>query len=46
MCDVNLKIMERFGSCYVYGEMPRTGLYNADIDTSQGFPVPELTPVV
>jgi hypothetical protein len=46
MCDVNLRIMERYGSCYVYGEMPRTGLYNTDIDINQGFPVPELTPVV
>jgi KaiC/GvpD/RAD55 family RecA-like ATPase len=46
MCDINLRIMERYGSFYVYGEMPRTGLYNADIDISQGFPVPELTPVV
>jgi hypothetical protein len=46
MCDVDLKIMERYGACYVYGEMPRTGLYNTTMDTSQGFPVPELTPVV
>ena len=46
MCDMDLKIIERFGACYIYGEMPRTGLFNVDMDFSQGFPVPELTPVV
>ena len=46
MCDVDLKIIERYGACYVYGEMPRTGIYNTAIDTAQGFPVPVLTPVV
>ncbi len=46
MCDVAIRVIERFGACYVYGEMPRTGLFNASIDFSQGFPVPELTPVV
>ncbi len=46
MCEMDLKIIERFGACYVYGEMPRTGLFNVDMDFSQGFPVPELTPVV
>ena len=46
MVDVDLKIIERFGACYVYGEMPRTGLYNVTADISQGFPTPELTPVV
>ncbi len=46
MVDLDLKLMERFGSFYIYGEMPRTGLFNVDVDVSQGFPVPELTPVV
>ncbi len=46
MSDLYLKMIERFGACYVYGEMPRTGLYNVAADNSRGFPVPELTPVV
>lgn len=46
MSDVYLKMIERFGACYVYGEMPRTGLYNVAVDNSRGFPVPELTSVV
>jgi KaiC/GvpD/RAD55 family RecA-like ATPase len=46
MVNVHLVLMERFGGLYVYGEMPRTGLFNIDVDISQGFPVPELTPVV
>ena len=46
MCDIDLKLIERYGAFYVYGEMPRTGLFNVEMEFSQGFPVPELTPVV
>jgi len=46
MCDIHIKMIEMYGACYVYGVMPRTGFYNVDIDISQGYPVPEMTPVV
>lgn len=46
MCDVDLKMIERFGACYFYCEMPRTTLYNVALDMSQGFPMPEMTSVV
>jgi len=46
MVDTDLKLIERFGAFYVYGEVPRTGLYNVAVDNTHGYPVPELTPVV
>jgi KaiC/GvpD/RAD55 family RecA-like ATPase len=46
MCDIDLKMIDRYGACYIYGDKPRTGLFNVDLDISEGFPVPKLTPVV
>lgn len=44
--DVYLKITREHGTVLVYGVKPRTNLYALEIDTSRGYPMPKLTPIV
>jgi len=42
----HLKIVREHGCLLLYGLNPRTGLYAVEMDTSKGYPLPKLTPIV
>jgi hypothetical protein len=43
---VHLRFVRRHGAVLVYGVSPRTNIYALEVDTSEGYPMPKLTPVV
>ncbi len=46
LVDIYLKLTREHGSMLLYGVKPRTGLYAVEMDTSEGYPMPRLTPIV
>jgi len=46
MADTHLKIIREHGAVFLYGVKPRTPLYAVGLDTSYGYPLLKLTPVV
>jgi hypothetical protein len=46
MADVHLKFVRRHRVVLVYGVRPTTGLYALEMDTSEGYPMPKLTPII
>jgi len=44
--DVHFRIVKEHGVLLFYGVKPRTGLYAVDVDTTQGYLMPKLTPIV
>jgi circadian clock protein KaiC len=46
MADVHLKFTRRHRVVFVYGVRPTTGLYALEMDTSEGYPMPKLTPII
>jgi len=44
--DVHLKITREHGTVFVYGVKPKTNLYALEMDTSEGYPMPKLTPII
>jgi len=44
--DFHLKLTREHGSLLLYGVKPRTPLYAVETDTSKGYPIPRLTPIV
>jgi hypothetical protein len=44
--DVHLKITRGHGTVLVYGVKPRTNLYILEMDVSEGYPMPKLTPII
>lgn len=46
IADINLRLTREHGAPLLYGIKPRTGLYAVDIDTSRGYLLPKLTPIV
>jgi len=43
---IHLKLGREHGSLLLYGVKPRTGLHAVEMDTSRGYPMPRLTPIV
>jgi len=46
MADVHLRFARRHRVVLVYGVRPTTGLYALEMDVSEGYPMPKLTPMV
>jgi hypothetical protein len=46
IADVYLRLAREHGCLLLYGIKPRTGLYSVEMDTSKGYPLPKLTPIV
>lgn len=46
VADVYLRITRKRGTTLIYGVKPRTGLYAVKLDTSMGYPLPELKPIL
>ncbi|MEM3507180.1 MAG: hypothetical protein QW589_08675 [Candidatus Bathyarchaeia archaeon] len=46
IADVYLRLIREHGCLLVYGVKPRTSLYAVEIDTSKGYPLSKLTPIV
>ncbi|MCD6529706.1 hypothetical protein J7L06_05410, partial [Candidatus Bathyarchaeota archaeon] len=46
VAEVHLKVTREHGSLIVYGIKPRTGLHVVEMDTSNGYPMPKLTPII
>ena len=46
IADVHLKVVRRHGSVLLYGVKPRTNIYVLEMDVSEGYPMPKLTPVI
>ncbi|WXG47240.1 MAG: ATPase domain-containing protein [Candidatus Atabeyarchaeum deiterrae] len=46
VADVHLRLMRRNGALILRGIKPRTGLHVVELDTSKGYPLPKLTPIV
>ncbi|MEM2913748.1 MAG: ATPase domain-containing protein [Candidatus Bathyarchaeia archaeon] len=44
--DIHLKITREHGAILVYGVKPRTNLYVLEMDTSKGYAMPKLTPII
>ena len=44
--DIHLKITREHGSVLIYGVKPRTNLHILEMDTSKGYPMPKLTPII
>jgi KaiC/GvpD/RAD55 family RecA-like ATPase len=44
--DVHLKVTREHGVVLIYGVKPRTNLYVVEMDVSEGYPMPRLTPVI
>jgi len=44
--DVHLKITREHGSVLIYGVKPRTNLYVLEMDTSEGYIMPKITPII
>jgi len=46
MSDVHIRVENMHGAMVMYGIKPKTGLHSLEIDTSKGYPLPKLTPIV
>lgn len=46
ICDVHLKLVREHGALLLFGLKPRTGLYVMEMDVSEGYPLPKVTPIV
>lgn len=46
VADVHLKITREHGVALVYGIKPRTMLHILEMDVSEGYPMPKLTPII
>jgi hypothetical protein len=46
IADVYLRLTRKRGSLLLYGVRPRIGLYAVEPDTSEGYPIPKLTPII
>jgi len=46
VAEIHLKIIREHGSLLIYGIKPRTGLHAVEMDTSNGYPMPKLTPII
>lgn len=46
LADIHLKVTRKYGVVLVYGMKPRTGPHILEMDTSMGYPMPELTPIM
>lgn len=46
MADVHLRIAREHGVPLLYGVKPRTGYYAIEMDTSKGYMMPKLTPIL
>ncbi|MEM2816709.1 MAG: hypothetical protein QXY34_05945, partial [Candidatus Bathyarchaeia archaeon] len=46
IADIYLRLTRKRGSPLLYGVKPRTGLYAVELDTSEGYPIPKLTPII
>jgi hypothetical protein len=44
--DTHLKITREHGSILIHGVKPRTNLHIIEMDTSKGYPMPKLTPII
>jgi KaiC/GvpD/RAD55 family RecA-like ATPase len=44
--DVHLKVTREHGVVLIYGVKPRTNLYVVEMDVSEGYPMPKLTPII
>jgi KaiC/GvpD/RAD55 family RecA-like ATPase len=46
LAHVHLKITRKHGTVLIYGIKPRTNVHVLEMDVSEGYPMPKLTPVV
>jgi hypothetical protein len=46
MVTTHLKLTKEHDCFLLYGVKPRTGLYAVEMDTSKGYPLPRLTPII
>jgi len=46
IADIYLRLTREHGCLLLYGVKPRTGLYAVEMDTSEGYPLPRLTPII
>jgi hypothetical protein len=46
LAHVHLKMTREHGTVLVYGIKPRTNVYVLEVDTSEGYPMPRLTPII
>ena len=46
IADIHLKFVRRHGITLVYGYKPGTNIYVLEMDTSEGYPMPKLTPII
>jgi circadian clock protein KaiC len=46
LAHVHLKMTREHGAVLVYGIKPRTSVYVLEMDTSEGYPMPRLTPII
>jgi KaiC/GvpD/RAD55 family RecA-like ATPase len=46
LTHVHLKIIRKHGTVLIYGIKPRTNVHVLEMDVSEGYPMPKLTPVI
>ena len=46
IADVHLRLARRHRVVLVYGVRPATNLYAIEMDASEGYPMPKLTPMI
>jgi circadian clock protein KaiC len=46
LAHVHLKMTREHGAILIYGIKPRTNVYVLEMDVSEGYPMPRLTPVI
>jgi len=46
LAHVHLKMTREHGAILVYGIKPRTNLHVLEVDVSEGYPMPRLTPII
>jgi KaiC/GvpD/RAD55 family RecA-like ATPase len=46
LAHVHLKITRKHGTVLIYGMKPRTNVHVLEMDVSEGYPMPKLTPVI
>jgi hypothetical protein len=46
LANIHLKLLREHGVLLIYGVKPRTELYTVEADTSMGYPMPRLTPII
>ena len=44
--DIHLRITREHGAVLVYGVKPKTNLHVLEMDTSKGYPMPKITPII